>query len=169
MRIHRRLLVQRRASRTGLLMTGTHRSSHGVARFNRSVNQWLETSYYKNHVSIYVLVRYSTKNAARCDTHCELYDSVNPWEFERIMYCRNISERLSVSVVTTFAYCMGTADIGFVSAVSSVQDALGTAATDKWNTCLLVMWMALCSDVHRTALTGTSRTRWETRSYVRHI
>ena len=86
-----------------------------------------------------MLVRYSTKHAARCDTHCELYDSVNPWEFERIMYCRNISERLSVSVVTTFAYCMGTADIGFVSAVSRVQDALGTAATDKLNTCLLVM------------------------------
>ena len=58
------------------------------------------------YVSIYVLVRYSMKNAARCDTHCELYDSVNPWEFQRIMYCRNVSERLSVSVETTFACCL---------------------------------------------------------------
>ena len=137
-RIHRRLLVQRRASCTGLRMTPGC-CLVWSARSNRFVNLLLEILYYKNHVSIYVLVRYSTKNAARCDTHCELYDSVNPWEFERIMYCRNISERLSVSVVTTFAYCMGTADIGFVSAVSRVHDALGTAATDKLNTCLLVM------------------------------
>ena len=121
----------------------------------------IASTYLTNHVSIYVLVRYSTKNAARCDTHCELYDSVNPWEYQRIMYCRNISERLSVSVVTTFAYCMGNADIGFVSAVTRVQDALGTTATDRLNTRVFVMWMALCSDVHCTALTGTSRTRWE--------
>ena len=138
-RIRRRLLVHRRASCTGLRMTSGCLHLDWSARSNRFVNLLLETLYYKNHVSIYVLVRYSTKNAARCDTHCEVYDSVNPWEFERIMYCRNISERLSVSVVTTFAYCMGTADIGFVSAVSRVHDALGTAAIDKLNTCLLVM------------------------------
>ena len=75
----------------------------------------IASTYLTNHVSIYVLVRYSTKNAARCDTHCELYDSVNPWEYQRIMYCRNISERLSVSVVTTFAYRIGIAGIVFVS------------------------------------------------------
>ena len=120
-------------------MTWTPRSSNGVARSNRFDKLRFELLYYKNHVSIYVLVRYSTKNAARCDTHCELYDSVNPWEYQRIMYCRNISERLSVSVVTTFAYCMGNADIGFVSAVTRVQDALGTTATDRLNTRVFVM------------------------------
>ena len=54
------------------------------------------------HVPVYVLVRYSKKNAARCDTHCELYDSVNRSKFERIMYCRNISERVSVSAAIKF-------------------------------------------------------------------
>ena len=58
------------------------------------------------HVAVYVLVRYSKKNAARCDTHCELYDSVNRSNFERIMYCRNISERVSVSVAITFVWEM---------------------------------------------------------------
>ena len=56
-----------------------------------------------NYVPIYVLVRYTMKNAARCDTHCELYDSVNLLKFEHVMYCRNASERLSVSVENTFA------------------------------------------------------------------
>ena len=62
------------------------------------------------HVAIYVLVRYSMKNAARCDTHCELYDSVNLWEYQRILHCRNVSERLPVSVETAFACCIDHAE-----------------------------------------------------------
>ena len=50
------------------------------------------------HVAIYVLVRYSMKNAARCDTHCELYDSANRLTYQHIMYCRIMSGRVSVSV-----------------------------------------------------------------------
>ena len=68
---------------------------------------WVNSySQFTIHVAVYVLVRYSKKNAARCDTHCELYDSVSRSIFERIMYCRNISERVSVSVAITFVWAM---------------------------------------------------------------
>jgi len=59
--------------------------------------------YNASYAPIYVLVRLTMKNAARCDTHCELYDSVNILKFEHIMCCRNVSERLSVSVETIFS------------------------------------------------------------------
>ena len=90
---------------------------------------FVNETYVTTYVSTYVLVRYSMKNAARCDTHCELYDSVNPWEFQHIMYCRNVSERLSVSVATTFAYLFDYAGIEHVSVVHNVWQY----ETDKLN------------------------------------
>ena len=64
----------------------------------------MKSDIYKcvTRVAIDVWVRCSMKRAAKCDTHCELYDSVNRSKFERIMYCRNISERVSVSAAIKF-------------------------------------------------------------------
>ena len=59
------------------------------------------------HVAIYVLVRYSMKNAARCDTHCELYDSANRLNYQHIMYCRIMSGRVSVSVANMWIQIKG--------------------------------------------------------------
>ena len=70
-----------------------------------------------NSVPIYVLVRCTMKNAARCDTHCELYDSVNQLKLEHIMYCRNVSERLSASVESRFALRTNDVVLVHVSAV----------------------------------------------------
>ena len=33
-----------------------------------------------------ISVQASMKNAAKCDKHCELQNSVNQWKFERILY-----------------------------------------------------------------------------------
>ena len=96
---------------------------------------FINEMYVRSYVSTYVLVRYSMKNAARCDTHCELYDSVNPLEYECIMYCRNISERLSVSVATTFAYLIDHADVEHVNTYCSCRYEV-----DKLNTLIAYVW-----------------------------
>ena len=55
--------------------------------------------------TVNALVRGSRKNAANCDTHCEVRNSENLQDFERILYAE-ATQRISGSVfVAPFPIC----------------------------------------------------------------
>ena len=116
-----------------------------------------------NYVPIYVLVRCTMKNAARCDTHCELYDSVNQLNLEHVRYCRNVSERLSASVETIFA--LRTNCVMFVH-VNAVIDV--TAC--KWQAdCVVGMCVVPCNIAISTACPAAGYTSLIVRDIVHEL
>ena len=131
-------------------------AQHMFSPCTRDNNEMHTTTY----VPIYVLVRYTMKNAARCDTHCELYDSVNQLNFEHVMYCRNASECLSVSVETIFTLWNCNVYDVHVSVVISV-------ATCDWHIeYVAVMCVAPCNSVFATACPIGTCTCWTVRDII---
>ena len=71
---------------------------HGLTVFPSSIRRLslrLELSYqriatFMIFATVNALVRGSRKNAANCDTHCDVRNSENRQDFERILYIREI-------------------------------------------------------------------------------
>ena len=58
-----------------------------------------------------VLARTTMKGAAKCDKHCDLQNSVNQQEFERILRSRDIPESMPASA-STHSHSSGNAASG---------------------------------------------------------
>ena len=67
-----------------------------------------------------VSARTTTKDAAKCDKHCDLQDSVNQQEVERIFLFRVILESMFASVPARFGVFMLHGSIGYIDACVSV-------------------------------------------------
>ena len=104
-------------------------------------------TYFKLQLSARdALARVPMKDAAKCDKHCELQNSVNQQVLERILRFRDIPESMPASVSTHSHSHLASVVVSFCAPRRTcARDACSVSSSTRWH--LIALHLQLCCDL----------------------